>query len=99
MPTTNQSRSPHWYGVPLRILVLTFLATLLSFVVSLFFTIIAMLINWKLSHVHPNMATAYRNIAIPCAILGGALAFFFALYNEVRYYRQTKTLAAIERMT
>jgi hypothetical protein len=98
MPTTKPSR-PHWYGVPLRILVLTFLATLLSFVVSLFFAILAMLLNWKLSHVHPNMATAYRNIAIPCALVGGAIAFLFALYNEVRYYRQAKTLAAIERMT
>ena len=99
MPRVIASRSPHWYGIPVRVLLLTFLGTLISFALSLLFAIVGLLIVWKLQGAHPNMAIAYRKIALPTACFGGGVTFLLSLYMEVRHYRQAKTLNAIERMS
>jgi hypothetical protein len=92
-------RPPRWYAIPVRVLVVTFIGTLLSFAVSLLLGIIGTVAVSALRHVHPNMTVAYRQIALPAAVVAGSIIFILALAMEIRHYRQSKTLAAIERMT
>jgi hypothetical protein len=97
MPPT--SRPPRWYAIPLRVLLVTFIGTLISFAASLLVGILGMVILSQVRHVHPNMTLAYRLIALPTAIVAGGIIFVLALAMEIRHYRQSKTLNAIERMS
>jgi hypothetical protein len=45
------------------------------------------------------MTVAYRQIALPAALVAGSIIFVLALTMEIRHYRQSKTLAAIEVMS
>jgi len=92
-------RPPRWYAIPVRVLLLTFIGTLLSFAVSLLLGIIGTVTVSALRGNHPNMTVAYREIALPAAMVAGSIIFVIALTMEIRHYRQSKTLAAIERMS
>ena len=81
----------------MRVLLVTFLLTLLSFAVSLLLGILGLVIAARLRGVHPNMSTAYRHIALPLAAVVGVIVFVSASVIEIRHYRQTKALAEIER--
>ena len=94
----SANRSPRWYGVPARILVVTFIGTLLCFAVSLLLGILGVVSVSLLRGIHPDMRIAYRMIALPTALVAGTIIFVLAVAMEVRHYRQTKTLTAIERM-
>jgi len=96
MPTP---RGPRWYAIPVRVLLATFIGTLLSFAVSLLLGIIGTVIVSMLRHVNPNMTVAYRRIALPAALVAGGIIFVMALTMEIRHYRRAKTLAAIERIS
>jgi hypothetical protein len=96
MPPTL--RQPRWYAIPVRVLLVTFVGTLLSFAVSLLLGITGIAIIAALHHVHPNMALAYRHVALPGALIGGGMFLGVSLNLEIRHYRQSKTLSAIERM-
>jgi hypothetical protein len=96
MPTP---RPPRWYAILVRVLLLTFIGTLISFAVSLFLAIIGTVAVAAGRHVHPNMTVAYRQIALPAAAGAGSIILVLALIMEIRHYRQSKTLAAIERMS
>jgi len=98
MATTPASRPPRWYGIPLRVGLVTFLGTLISFAVSLLLAILGTMIVSALRGAHPDMRIAYRHIALPMALTAGGIIFVLAVVMEVRYYRQSKTLSAIERM-
>ena len=63
MPPTP--RPPRWYAIPVRVLLVTFIGTLISFAVSLLVGIIGTVVMSALRHVHPNMTVAYRLIALP----------------------------------
>jgi hypothetical protein len=91
------SHTPRWYGVPVRVAVLTFVGTLLSFAVILLFSILGTVVLAALHGVHPDMRTAYRHIALPLAAVIGCVILVSAAVSEIRHYRQTKTLRAIER--
>jgi TRAP-type C4-dicarboxylate transport system permease small subunit len=93
------SRSPRWYGVPARVGLITFIGTLICFAVSLLLAIVGTVVWAALRGVHPDMRIAYRYIALPVALGAGSAIFLFALVNEIRYYRQSKTLSAIEKMS
>jgi uncharacterized BrkB/YihY/UPF0761 family membrane protein len=93
------SRSPRWYGVPVRVLLLTFLGTLLCFAASLLLGIVGTVIAAALRGVHPDLRMAYRAFAIPFAVIAGCVVFVCMLVVEVRHYRQAKTLAAIEKIS
>jgi hypothetical protein len=93
MPTP---RLPRWYAIPVRVLLLTFIGTLISFAVSLLLAIIGTVAVAVVRHVHPNMTVAYRQIALPAAVVAGSIIFLLALMMEIRHYRQSKTLAALE---
>jgi len=51
-----------------------------------------------LRRIHPDMRIAYRQIALPMAMVAGAIIFLLSLVMEIRHYRQVKALSAIERM-
>jgi uncharacterized BrkB/YihY/UPF0761 family membrane protein len=90
--------SPHWYGVPVRIFLLTFIGTLLSFAVSLFLAILGTMLVAALRSGRPDMTIAYWHIALPLALVAGGIIFVFATALETRHYRQRKALRALERM-
>jgi len=97
MPPTP--RPPRWYAIPVRVLLVTFIGTLISFAVSLLVGIIGTVAVSALRGAHPNMTAAYREIALPAAAVAGSIIFVLVLAMEIRHYRQSKTLAAIERMS
>ncbi|MGA2374617.1 MAG: hypothetical protein ABSF72_03800 [Candidatus Sulfotelmatobacter sp.] len=97
MPPTP--RPPRWYAIPVRVLLLTFIGTLISFAVSLFVGIIGTVVVAAVRHIHPNMTVAYRQIALPAAAIAGSIIFVLALIMEIRHYRQSKILAALEGLT
>jgi hypothetical protein len=90
-------RPPRWYIVPLRVLLETFLLTLLAFAVSLLLGILGIVMSARLRGLHPNMTLAYRHIALPAALTAGAVALIFATVLEARNYRQARTLAQVAR--
>lgn len=95
---THVPRSPRWYGIPVRVLLATFIGTLICFAVGLLFGILGTVIVSAMKGVHPDMRIAYRLIALPIACVAGAIIFLLSLVMEIRHYRQMKTLSAIERM-
>jgi hypothetical protein len=97
MPPTPHP--PRWYAIPVRVLLVAFIGTLISFAVSLLLGIIGIAIIAALHHAHPNMTLAYRRVALPGALIGGSMFLGVALTMEIRHYRQSKTLAALERLT
>ena len=98
MAETLRSRVPRWYGVPVRVLLLTFIGTLICFAVSLLLGILGTVIGAAVRGVHPDMRMAYRAIAIPIGLAAGVIVFVSALVMEIRHYRQAKALAAIEKL-
>jgi uncharacterized BrkB/YihY/UPF0761 family membrane protein len=93
----NSSRPPRWYAIPVRVALMTFIATLLCFAVSLLLAILGMMIIAALRHVHPDLRIAYRMVALPFAVVAGCIVFVLGLAMEIRHYRQMKALSAIER--
>ena len=79
-------------------LLATFIGTLICFAVSLFIAIFATMIVSALRGIHPDMRIAYRQIALPMALVAGTIIFVLSLVMEIRHYRQVKALSAIERM-
>ncbi len=86
------ARSPHWYWIPLRVFLITFVGTLLVFAVSLLIAIIATAIASAIRGIQPDMRIAYRMIAFPIAAIVGTVIFVAAIVTEVRHYRKTRAL-------
>jgi hypothetical protein len=99
MALSSTTHAPRWYGIPVRILLITFIGTLLCFAVSLLLGIIGTVVVSRIRGVHPDMTLAYRQFALPVALVAGAIIFVLAVVMEIRHHRQTKTLSAIERMS
>ena len=98
MPSAEPSlRQPRWYLIPLRVLLVTFIVTLISFAVSLFLGILGILLAARLrGAAHPNLTIAYRHIALPAAAMVAAIVVVSAAAMEIRHYRQQKTLQQLE---
>ena len=90
-------RKPHWYGIPLRAVLITFPVTLMSFAMSLLLGIIGTVVASRVRHVKLDITLAYRHVAFPVAVVVGAIVLIFALGTEIRQYRQAKTLHRLER--
>ena len=73
-----------WFWILLRVLLLTFLLTLLSFAVCLLLGILRFSLGALLSGVHPDLALAYRQFAVPAAAVAGVLALVAAIAMERR---------------
>jgi len=98
-PSNSLASEPRWYLIPVRVLLVTFLLTLLVFAVSLLLGILGLVIAARLRGFHPNMTIAYRHIALPFAATAAAVVLIAASVIEIRHYRQTKALAKIERIS
>ncbi len=83
--------------IPVRVLLVTFLLTLLAFAVSLLLSIVGIVIGARLRGVPSNMTLAYKNIAAPAAAMVGAIVLISAACMEIRHYRQAKMLDEIEK--
>jgi len=95
--TLAHPRAPRWFWIPVRVLLVTFLLTLLSFAVSLLLGILGLAIGAKVRGITPNMALAYRHIALPAGATVCVIVLVSAMVVEIRHYRQAKALAEIER--
>jgi TRAP-type C4-dicarboxylate transport system permease small subunit len=93
----TSSSGPRWIGIPARIFAVTFLLTLLSFAVALLLSIVGAVLYAQMKHVAPDLSFAYRRIAFPFAVTVGGIVLVLSLVMEIRNYRQSKTLAGIER--
>ena len=98
-PSQSPASQLRWYLIPARVLLVTFLLTLLSFAVSLLLGILGLVIAARLRGVHPNMTIAYRNFALPVAATAGVITLISASVMELRHYRRNKALAEIERIS
>ncbi|HEY6764090.1 MAG TPA: hypothetical protein VI386_04910 [Candidatus Sulfotelmatobacter sp.] len=98
MLSRSASRQSRWYGIPVRVSLITFVGTLLSFAVILFLAITGTVMVSKLRGVHPDMTVAYRVIALPAAVAVGVAILVTALILEIRRYRRMKALSTLERM-
>jgi hypothetical protein len=98
MASAAATRTPRWYEIPVRVFIVTFIGTLLCFAVILLLAILGTVIVGALRGVHPDMRVAYRQIALPAALVAGSIILVLALVMEIRHYRQAKTLSAIEKM-
>ena len=95
--TKTRPRKPRWFLIPVRVLLVTFVLTLISFAVSLLLGILGIVIGSKIRGIHPDMALAYRHVALPAAAMVGVIVLVSATVMEVRHYRQSKALAEIEQ--
>jgi hypothetical protein len=86
MPAAKSpSLLPSLLLVPARVLLVGFLLALLSFALCLFLGIVGLLISAALRGTHPNMTVAYREIALPGALVLGGIALLVAIVIEIRY--------------
>jgi hypothetical protein len=99
MAPAPRPRPVHWYTIPVRVLLVTFIGTLLCFALSLLFGIFGTVILASLHRAHPDMTVAYRHIAVPVALAAAGIIFVAMLVTEIRRYREAKTLNAIERLS
>ncbi len=90
-------KKPGWIGVGFRVLVVTFLLTLLSFAVSLLLGIAGVVVGAKLHGVAPDAAYAYRHVALPVAMIVAPMVLMVATVFEVKRHRQMNVLAGIAR--
>ena len=98
MANSSVSRSPRWYGVPVRSLLLTFIGTLLTFSVSLLLAIVGTMIASVIRGVHPDMRIAYRHFALPAALVAGCIILIGSVVSEIQRFRPSRRLTAIERL-
>ena len=96
-PGSAATVKPRWYVIPARVLLVTFLLTLLTFALSLLLGILWLVVVGRVQGLHPNMTTAYRHIALPVAAVASAVILISTTAIEIRRHRQTKALAEIER--
>jgi hypothetical protein len=99
MASAPPSRPPRWYAIPVRVGVVTVVATLLCFAVILLFAILGTVIFASLHSVHPDMRIAYRRVALPIALVAGSIILVLTVIIEIRHYRQARALTAIARLS
>lgn len=97
MPQVEKPRKPRWYAVPVRILLVTFILTLMTFALCLFMAILGTVVAGKVRGYTPDLRLAYRHIALPIAVGAGMVVFIVTTVMEVRHFRQTKALHGILR--
>ena len=90
-PAKAPSPLVRWLLVPVHVLLVAFLLALLTFAVCLFLGIFGLLTSAGVRGVHPNMTVAYREIALPAAVVAGAIALLAAIVLEFRHLRQERS--------
>jgi cell shape-determining protein MreD len=82
------TRKPRLLGVLVRALLITFVATLLIFAVTLLLAIIGFSLFGLVQGHRPDMSNAYRYIALPMAVLAAVIVLVTAFLNEFKLYRR-----------
>lgn len=90
---------PEWYYIPVRVLLVTFLLTLLSFAVALLLGILGTVLVAGVRGLHPDMTHAYRHVALPVAVIAAVCTVSYMSVLEVRRFRQARALARIEHVS
>jgi hypothetical protein len=70
--------------IVVRVVVVTFVFTLLSFAIGLFCGITSTVLYGFIRHIHPDMSWAYKFVAAPLGVLGMIVTFFTMLITEIR---------------
>lgn len=97
MRAAPAARQPRWYSIPVRVLLITFILTLLSFAVSLLVAILGLVIVSRMRGVTPDLRIAYSHIALPVSLVAGAVVLVVLSVLEIHRYRQSRALAGIAR--
>jgi hypothetical protein len=87
---------PKLIMVFVRVVLVTFILTLLAFAVSLLAAIAGFAIYSHFTGKALSMAMAYRMIAAPAALAVAGVVFVLSLALEIKHYRQNKALATME---
>jgi len=99
MASVTRARPLYWYTIPLRVALITFILTLLSFAVCLLVAILWTVVTAGIRGVPPDLRIAYRHIALPLAVGIGSAVLVASTINEIRHYRRSRVLAGIARAT
>src|ERR1700757_3543877 len=87
--------SPRWYMIPARALLVAFLLTLVVFAVTLLISLLGTVVIARAHETIPDLRFAYRDIALPVAVVAGTIALVSSLVVEIHHYRRCKALAGI----
>jgi hypothetical protein len=83
-------RKLRWFWIPVRVLLVSFLLALLSFAVCLLLGITGLVLSAALHGGYPNLTIAYRYVAFPAALIGGAAGFTAAMVMERKHLRRNR---------
>jgi len=86
----RHSRKPKIWLLVARVVIITVLATLLSFAIALFFAVTGIMLVAMIRGGGVNLTAAYRHIALPIALVTLVIAFVVNLVIEIRYYRRAR---------
>jgi len=75
-------------GVMIRVVLLTFAFTLMSFAIGLFCGILSTVLYGAIQHIHPDMTWSYKYVAAPFGAVGLVVSFTLMLINEIRRARR-----------
>jgi len=92
----KRARKPSIALLLVRVVVISVLITLLAFAVSLFFGITGIVLADMIHGGGINLAHAYRNIALPIALVTLLIAFVASLTVEIRQYRRARASVTAE---
>ena len=76
------------FEIAVRVVLITFVFTLLSFAIGLLCGIITTVLYGAIRHIHPDMTWAYKFVAAPFGAIGLVVTFFLMLINEIRRARR-----------
>ncbi len=101
MKAPTHARRPRRYRLLLaafRVVLITFVVTIMAFCVALLFGIVGIVLTKMIrGGPGPNLALAYRHIALPVAIAVLVVAFIITLIVEVRHYRRERAAITVQR--
>lgn len=86
----EQSKFRVLLAIAVRVVIFTFLFTLVAFAVGLLCGIIASALYGMIRGVHPDMTMAYRFSAIPLAVMVMVISFIAMLTAEIRRTRRLR---------
>ncbi len=102
MPSAAQSLRPHprlsrAFLAGVRVVFVTFLATLLAFSIGLLFGIVGVVLVKLIGGTATlSLTTAYSHVALPLALVATVVTFVLVLRSELRQY---KNMSALQRLS
>jgi uncharacterized membrane protein YvlD (DUF360 family) len=81
------------FEIAVRVVLITFVFTLLAFAIGLFCGIVASVAYGTIEHIHPDMSWAYKFVAAPFGAVGLVVTFLVMLISEIRRARRPLDLS------